>query len=131
MSSVVSIIVPIYNAENTLHRCVDSLVNQSYQNLEILLVNDGSTDGTAKICNEYAMKDNRIKVLQQTNLGVSAARNKGLENVTGEYIAFVDADDELSPNAIQAMLTRSIQLSAEIAAQNKNCSLYILLPHNN
>ncbi len=89
----ISIIVPVYNVEKYLRRCVDSLLNQTYRNLEIILVNDGSTDSSLQICNEYAQKDARIVVLNKPNGGLSSARNAGLEAATGDYIGFVDSDD--------------------------------------
>lgn len=103
MNQLVSIIVPIYNKENFLDKLIVSLVNQTYKNLEILLVDDGSTDDSLKKCEFY--KDERIKVLHQTNGGVSSARNFGLRNATGDYIAFVDADDYIEPNYIKTMVT--------------------------
>lgn len=121
MNPVVSIIVPIYNAEDTLCRCVDSLLNQTYHNLEILLVDDGSIDGSGKMCDEYAKKDNRIKVFHQINLGVSAARNKALENVTGDFLTFVDADDELLFNAIEVMIERAVQIPADLILGGTIC----------
>lgn len=101
MNGMVSIIVPIYNCENWLPTCLDSLINQSYSNLEILLVNDGSTDGCLDICEEYAENDRRIRLINKKNGGVSSARNEGLKNVTGDWITFVDADDWLELNAIE------------------------------
>lgn len=89
----ISVVVPVYNAENGLRDCVRSLQAQEYSNIEIILVNDGSKDGSLKICNELAEKDNRIKVFDGVNQGVSCARNRGIQAATGEYIAFVDADD--------------------------------------
>ena len=94
----ISIIIPIFNAENTIKRCLDSIVNQSYHNLEIILVNDGSTDNSQKICDLYKEKDIRIKVINQKNQGVSVARNNGIKIATGEYIQFVDSDDEIKSN---------------------------------
>jgi len=91
--NLVTIIVPIYNAEEYLSKCLDSLVNQTYKNLEILLINDGSIDNSEKICNEYKNKDARIRYYEKTNSGVSDTRNYGLERATGDYIAFLDSDD--------------------------------------
>lgn len=96
MQPKVSIIIPIYNAETTLHTCLLSVSNQTYNNLEIILVNDGSTDNSLQICYHFARQDERIKVITQTNLGPSAARNKGISHSTGRYIQFVDADDRLT-----------------------------------
>ena len=97
---LISIIVPVYNAENTIGTCVDSLVRQSHKLLEIILVDDGSTDNSGKICDELAIKDNRIKVIHKDNEGVSVARNTGINKATGYAITFVDADDTLDITAV-------------------------------
>ena len=89
----VSIIVPVYNAQNYLHKCIDALLNQSYDDFEVILVNDGSKDNSKIICEEYATKDNRIKVINKENGGVSSARNCGLDAAQGKYIMFCDSDD--------------------------------------
>lgn len=89
----ISVIIPIYNVEKYIDRCIKSVVNQSYKNLEIILINDGSLDRSGDICDKWAKKDKRIKVIHQKNSGVSVARNIGLDNAKGEYITFVDADD--------------------------------------
>lgn len=89
----ISIIVPVYNVENFLFQCLTSIVGQSYRDLEIILVDDNSTDLSAKICEEFASKDSRIKFIQQANGGVSVARNTGIENASGEFLTFVDSDD--------------------------------------
>lgn len=99
----ISIIVPVYNVEKYLPTCLDSLVEQTYRNLEIILVDDGSPDGCGKICDEYAEKDSRIKVIHKSNAGVAMARNSGLEHATGAYISFVDSDDWLDKNAYQIL----------------------------
>ena len=95
-SIAVSFIVPIYNAEQYLIQCVDSILSQSYSNFEVLLIDDGSTDNSGNICDEYAEKDNRVRVFHKANGGVSSARNIGLDNSKGEWISFVDADDWLN-----------------------------------
>ncbi len=89
----ISVIVPIYNAEKTLHRCVDSILTQTFTNFELLLINDGSKDRSGEICDEYAKKDSRVRVFHKEDGGVSSARNVGLDNMTGEWLTFVDADD--------------------------------------
>lgn len=89
----VSIIVPIYNVEKYLNRCVDSLINQTYRNLEIILVNDGSPDNSPEMCDKYAVNDSRIKVIHKENGGLSDARNAGIDIATGKYIMFIDSDD--------------------------------------
>ena len=89
----ISVIIPVYNVEKYLKRCLDSIINQTYKNLEIILIDDGSTDKSGKICDEYAQKDKRIIVIHKENGGVSSARNKGLDICIGDYISFIDSDD--------------------------------------
>lgn len=101
---MVSIIVPIYNVEEYLKRCIDSLVNQTYKDIEIILVNDGSTDSSLNICKEYANQHKIIKLIDKMNGGLSSARNAGLKHCQGEYIAFVDSDDWVEPNYIEVLL---------------------------
>lgn len=93
MKDLISIIVPVYKVEKYLRRCIQSIICQTYSNIEIILVDDGSPDRCPEICDEYASKDERIKVIHQENKGVSAARNAGLDAAKGEYVAFVDSDD--------------------------------------
>lgn len=93
---VISVIVPVYNVEKYLRKCLDSIVNQTYPHLEIILVNDGSTDSSGEICEEYAARDPRIKLLHKENGGLSSARNYGLPHITGKYLAYVDSDDWLA-----------------------------------
>ena len=101
MSKKVSVIVPIYNAAPYLTKCLDSIVNQTYKNLEIILVNDGSTDNSAEIINQYAQRDNRILVITQENRGLGPARNSGIDQATGDLIAFIDSDDWLELTAYE------------------------------
>lgn len=96
MNPSVSIIVPVYNTAKYLHRCLDSILQQSFKDFEVLLVDDGSTDNSGEICDEYAAKDSRIRVFHKENGGVSSARNVGLDNAVGEWVTFVDSDDELN-----------------------------------
>lgn len=103
----VSIIIPVYNVENYLVRCLDSIIKQSYTNLEIILVDDGSTDSCYKICDDYATKDNRILVFHLENHGAATARNFGVEKATGEYLFFVDSDDYIENDSIEKMLKLS------------------------
>ena len=104
MNELISIIVPVYKAESFLERCVESLINQTYKNLEIILVDDGSPDNSGAMCDEYSKKDNRIKVIHKENGGVSSARNSGIESATGDYIAFVDSDDWVELDMFEEML---------------------------
>lgn len=106
MESLISIIVPVYNVEAYLSKCLDSILAQTYSNLEIILVDDGATDSSSRICDEYAEKDCRIKVLHKENGGVSSARNAGLKICAGEYLMFVDADDYISEDAVQVLYER-------------------------
>ena len=100
----ISIIVPVYKVEDYLERCIDSIVNQTYKNLEILLVDDGSPDNCGKICDEYAAKDDRIIVIHKQNEGVARARNSALDVVTGDYISFIDSDDWVAEDAYEYYL---------------------------
>ena len=90
---LISVIVPVYNVENYLKRCLDSIINQTYQNIEIILIDDGSTDNSGNLCEDYKKIDNRIKVVHKTNGGLSDARNTGIKKAKGKYITFVDSDD--------------------------------------
>lgn len=100
----ISIIIPVYNVEHYLSRCIDSVLNQSYTDFEILLINDGSTDNSGNICDEYSHKDCRIQVFHQENGGVSAARNKGIMNANGYWISFIDADDWIEKDSLGKIL---------------------------
>lgn len=104
MASLVSIIVPIYNTQKYLDQCVTSLLSQTYRNLQIILVDDGSTDGSDIICDFHAARDSRIHVIHQKNQGVSAARNAGLDAAAGEYLLFVDSDDQIAADTIETSL---------------------------
>lgn len=114
MRPLVSIIIPVYNVEPYIQRCLDSVINQTYTNLEIFLVDDGSTDKSGLICDEYAKKDVRIIVHHQKNAGVSSARNWALDRVNGEYIAFVDPDDFIHSQLIQVGMEASKDNDADI-----------------
>ncbi len=109
-----SIVIPIYNVEKYLSQCIDSILSQTYQNLEIILVDDGSNDNSGKIADKYAQKDSRIAVIHKQNGGLSDARNAGIEIATGEYIYFLDSDDWLVPNAISTLFDFAIKNSCEI-----------------
>lgn len=103
MNDLVSVIIPVYKVEPYLRECLDSVVNQTYYNLEIILVDDGSPDGCPKICDEYAENDSRIKVIHKENGGLSDARNKGLDIATGKYITFVDSDDVIHKTYVESL----------------------------
>lgn len=114
----ISIIVPIYNVEKYLNDCIESIINQTYKNLEIILVNDGSTDSSLEICEEYARNYENIKVINKKNGGVSDARNKGLENATGTYIIFIDSDDYLAPNSCEILYDAIKESNVEFVTAN-------------
>lgn len=119
MDKLVSVIVPIYNAEKYLENCLDSIVGQSYENLEIILVNDGSKDGSLSIIERYGKKDNRIRILSDVNHGVSYVRNRGLDEAHGDYIFFVDSDDWIERDAIETLVRLSIEHGADVVTSKK------------
>ena len=118
---LISIIVPVYKVEPYLRRCLDSIIGQSYSNLQIILVDDGSPDGCPQICDDYATKDNRIRVIHKKNGGLSDARNAGLSICTGEYISFIDSDDWVSSEYINELYSSIKETSAGIAIINHKC----------
>lgn len=113
-SSRISVVIPVYNVEKYLDRCVESVVNQTHTDLEIILVEDGSPDGCAQICDTWAERDGRIKVIHKANGGLSAARNTGIEAATGEFICFIDSDDYIDPGTIEDALSLATTTSAEV-----------------
>ena len=115
MSSAVSIIIPVYNAAPYLERTFGALQNQTYSHLEILLVDDGSADNSLELCNEFAARDSRVRVLHHHNQGASFTRNLGIEAAKGDYIMFMDADDSLSPYAVESLLQASLAHHADIS----------------
>lgn len=115
---LISIIIPVYKVEKFLATCLDSLCAQTYTNLEIILVDDGSPDNCGKICDEYAQKDARIRVIHQANQGISAARNAGLEIAEGEYVAFVDSDDYIDPDMYEYLYGLISKDNADMAMCN-------------
>ncbi len=115
LSEMVSIIIPVYNVINYLDCCVQSVLKQSYADLEIILVDDGSTDGSSQICDHWAEKDPRVQVIHKENGGLSSARNAGIESAIGEYLAFVDSDDYISPEMIQKLHEALKANNAEIS----------------
>ena len=114
MKELISIIVPIYNVEAYLERCLDSLVGQTYSNIEIILVDDGSTDHCPEICDIWERKDPRIKVIHKENGGLSDARNVGIKKVSGDYIIFVDSDDWLHRDMIKILADIRMETNADI-----------------
>ncbi|MBQ3177156.1 MAG: glycosyltransferase family 2 protein [Clostridia bacterium] len=120
---MISIIVPIYNVEPYLCKCIDSILAQTYIDLEILLIDDGSPDRCPVICDEYAMMDSRIKVIHKINGGLSDARNAGLSEAKGEWIAFVDSDDWIEPDMYEKLLANAYEYSAEISCGGVNDEL--------
>lgn len=117
---LISVIVPIYNSESFLNRCIDSIIVQSYKNLEIILVDDGSTDQSGAICDAYAQKDCRCKVIHKKNGGAGSARNRGLSAATGEFIGFVDSDDSIEPDMYEVLI-KSMKKNVDIVT----CGRYV------
>lgn len=119
MSNIlISVIVPVYNVEGYLKKCIESICHQTYENLEIILVDDGSIDGSGFLCDTYAKKDSRFKVIHKTNGGLSDARNTGMEIAAGEWWMFVDSDDYLAPNTAATLLHAAVENRCEIAVCN-------------
>ena len=111
---LVSVIVPVYNVEKYLEECLDSIINQTLEDIEIICVNDGSTDNSLKILKKYAKKDNRIKIINQKNCGLGCARNSGLNQSQGDYIFFLDSDDYLNPNILEKLYPKALESHSEI-----------------
>lgn len=120
MKRKVSVIIPMYNSEEYISKCVDSVINQTLREIEIILVDDGSTDKTLEICNEYAILDDRIKIIKQKNKGVSSARNKGINFATGEYVTFVDSDDFIENNMLEILYGKAIKNNCNIVISGMN-----------
>lgn len=116
MEPKISIIVPVYNAQKTIERCIESILKQDYEDFELLLINDGSKDESGKICDTYALTDNRVRVIHKENSGVSATRNLALHEARGEYLQFLDADDWITPNATRLLVE---------SMENNNCDMVI------
>lgn len=111
---LISVIIPVYNVENYLRQCLDSICGQSYSNLEIIIVNDGSTDNSGAIGDEYALKDERVRIIHKSNGGLSSARNAGLDIAKGEYIIFVDSDDYISLQMCECLYYKSLEQEADL-----------------
>ena len=118
MTEKITIIVPVYNVEHYLDKCLDSLINQTYKNLEIIVINDGSTDNSGTICQEYAQKDNRIVYIEKENGGQAEARNMGLDRMTGSYVTFVDSDDWVESDYVETLYQKIMEYQADIAVGN-------------
>ena len=115
---LVSVIIPVYNVEKYLRRCLDSVIAQTYWNLEIILVDDGSKDLSGLICDEYEKKDGRIRVIHQSNGGVSSARNAGIDRMTGSYVTFIDSDDYVLPDYVEKLMNVMCKYHADMAGCN-------------
>lgn len=115
VNPLISVVIPIYNVENYLHKCVDSIINQTYTNLEIILVDDGSPDNCGKICDEYEKKDSRIKVIHKINGGLSDARNAGIDIANGKYISFIDSDDYVDQDYIEFLYNQILKYRTSIS----------------
>lgn len=113
---LLSVVIPVYNVQDCLRQALDSVTNQSYKNMEIIIINDGSTDNSYEICKEYASRDKRIILLTGQNNGLSTARNIGIKNAHGEYIAFLDSDDWLALDCYQISIKKAQETGADIVA---------------
>ena len=122
----ISVIVPVYNVEKYLNKCVESIVNQTYKNLEIILVDDGSPDNCPKMCDKWAEKDDRIKVIHKVNDGLANARNSGIEMCTGDYVMFADSDDFLELDMVEFLLNLSTEYNADVS----RCGFYFNYENN-
>ncbi len=120
INSLVTVVLPVYNVEKYLDRCIKSVVNQTYSNLDILLVDDGSSDGSSEICDNWAKLDNRIRVIHKDNAGLGMARNTGLENAMGDYICFVDSDDYIAENTVEKALILATDTSSDLVLYGIN-----------
>lgn len=115
---LISVIVPVYNVELYLKKCINSIINQTYKNIEIILIDDGSTDCSGRLCDELAMNDSRIQVIHKENGGLSDARNAGLNIANGEYYCFIDSDDYITDDFVEILLSNAIKNKSEIAVCN-------------
>lgn len=123
----VSVIIPVYNTERYLPQCLESVLGQSFQDFEVIIVNDGSTDRSAQIIQEFAQKDTRISIIEQLNKGLSESRNAGINKAKGKWITFIDSDDMVGPSFLQALIQAAIQNGADIAC----CAKWLFTDENN
>ncbi len=130
MNPKISIIIPVYNVKSYLNKCVESVLTQTYQNLEVILIDDGSTDGSSDICDMFALQDARVRVLHQVNQGQSVARNIGMDIATGEWIAFLDSDDYVEADMYGALLTLALKYDVELCSCNSRSFYENSLPMN-
>lgn len=121
---MISVIIPVYNVEPYMERCVDSVLDQTYRDIEIILVDDGSTDGSGARCDEYALRDNRVKVIHKDNGGLSDARNCGMKIASGDIISFIDSDDYISPFFLEILYEAMEKGSCDVAALKKCCDFW-------
>ena len=131
MKNKISVIVPVYKVEDYLHRCIDSIINQTHKNLEIILVNDGSPDNSGSICDEYALLDKRINVIHKINEGSSCARNAGLDIAVGDYISFIDSDDYIENRMFEVLLNYLKEHELEIVESIPNNKKNLNINNNN
>lgn len=127
IKGLVTVVLPIYNVEKYLDRCIESVVRQTYSNIEILLIDDGSNDNCPQMCDEWAKKDSRIKVIHKENQGLGMARNTGIDNASGEYICFFDSDDFIAPETVEEAYNRGIKDNADIVS----FGIYFVDEHGN
>ena len=116
MNPKISVIVPIYNAELYLEECIHSVLNQTLRDIELLLIDDGSTDGSFRICEEYSKKDNRVQVFRNKNVGQGLERNFGVRKAAGEYIAFLDSDDQYKEDALERLYQKAMETNADMVS---------------
>ena len=121
---LVSVVIPVYNVSRYLPQCLESVLAQTYQNVEVLIVDDGSTDGSGSICDRFAERDARIRVIHTDNRGLSAARNLGLENISGAFIFFIDSDDWIEPNTVETLVKAALRTKADVVTM-KACMEFV------
>ena len=113
---LITVVIPVYNVKSYMSECIESVIGQTYRNMQVILVDDGSTDGSGEMCDEFASRDARIRVIHTENHGLAAARNVGIENASGEYITFLDSDDWVEPDTFESLLKTALKYEADITA---------------